>query len=178
MDDRRKHTAADLVNTLSEQDLSNALWELSDEPDHAVIARRIVAQRTKAPLTTIEQLVNLVFSVKDLTAAKWKQHLQFRPGLLHPAARTFQALRILVNDEMASLRELLRLAPHCLRTGGRIGIISFHSGEDRLVKKSFAEGLVNGLYQTVCPDVITPQKEEIASNPRSSSAKFRWAVKA
>jgi 16S rRNA (cytosine1402-N4)-methyltransferase len=96
--------------------------------------------------------------------------------LLHPAARTFQALRILVNDELGCLRELLRIAPYCLRPAGRIGIISFHSGEDRLVKHSFRDGVRNGIYQSAAEDPIVPQFKEIISNPRSASAKFRYAV--
>jgi 16S rRNA (cytosine1402-N4)-methyltransferase len=96
-------------------------------------------------------------------------------GSLHPAARTFQALRILVNDELGSLRELLRVAPYCLRPGGRIGIISFHSGEDRLVKQAFREGVRTGVYESAAAEVITPSVQEVRSNPRSASAKFRWA---
>ena len=72
--------------------------------------------------------------------------------------------------------ELLRIAPYCLRPGGRIGIISFHSGEDRIVKKAFREGVRNGTYQSAADDPIVPQCKEIISNPRSASAKFRWAI--
>jgi 16S rRNA (cytosine1402-N4)-methyltransferase len=175
MDDRRKRTAADMLNTLSERQLSQALWELADEPDHEVIARQIVAQRSVESFTTIAQLVELIFTVKGLTIKDWKRQSRLRPGLLHPAARTFQAMRILVNDELGSLKELLRVAPFCLRPGGRIGIISFHSGEDRLVKKAFAGGLRDGLFNSAATEVIVPDRSEIASNPRSSSAKFRWA---
>jgi 16S rRNA (cytosine1402-N4)-methyltransferase len=177
MDDRRKQTAADLLNTLSEQELSEALLELADEPDHQTIAGRIVAARASQPFVTVEQLVGLILAIKGMTAKDWKEQARRRPGLLHPAARTFQALRILVNDELGALKELLRLAPYCLRPGGRIGIISFHSGEDRLVKKSFASGLHEGIYQAIAGEIITPTRNEIASNPRSASAKFRWACK-
>jgi 16S rRNA (cytosine1402-N4)-methyltransferase len=122
--------------------------------------------------------VQLVFDAKGLTPRAWRQQQRSsKSGLLHPAARTFQALRILVNDELGSLRELLRVASYCLRPGGRIGVISFHSGEDRLVKNSFREGVRNGLYQSSARDAIVPQATEIASNPRSASAKFRWAIK-
>ncbi|MCX5634155.1 MAG: 16S rRNA (cytosine(1402)-N(4))-methyltransferase [Phycisphaerae bacterium] len=75
------------------------------------------------------------------------------------------------------MKELLRLAPYCLRPGGRIGIISFHSGEDRLVKQSFRDGVQAGIYQSATKDAIVPRFREIVSNPRSASAKFRWAVK-
>lgn len=177
MDDRRKQTAAELLNTLSEKELSEALLEFSDEPDHQAIAERIVAARTSRPFTTVEQLVELIFAVRGITPQDWKEQVRQRPGQLHPAARTFQTLRMLVNDELGALKELLRLAPYCLRPGGRIGIISFHSGEDRLVKKSFAAGLHEGLYQAVADEIITPTRNEIAANPRSASAKFRWAQK-
>ncbi len=178
MDDRLRQTGADLLNTLSQEQLSGALWELADEPDHQEIARQIVTRRAVQPITRTSQLVDLIFSVKGLTASTWRrQQRSSKHGLLHPAARAFQALRILVNDEFGSLKELLRVAPYCLRPGGRIGIISFHSGEDRLVKQSFRDGLASGIYESAAKDVIVPQGKDIASNPRSASAKFRWAVK-
>ncbi len=177
MDDRRKRTAADLLNTLSEEALSDALCDLSDEPDHHAIAQRIVNRRQTQPLTRIPQLVKLIFDTKGLSLPEYKQQQRTKPGGLHPAARTFQALRILVNDEQAALKELLRTAPYCLNPGGRIGIISFHSGEDRLVKKTFAQQSRTGIYQAASDKVIVPQQEEIAANTRSKSAKFRWAIK-
>ena len=178
MDDRLRRTGGDLLNSLSEEQLSEALLELADEPDHQEIARRIVAERAARPIARTSQLVQVIFAAKGLTPRAWRQqHRSSKSGLLHPAARTFQALRILVNDELGSLRELLRVAPYCLRPGGRIGVISFHSGEDRLVKNSFREGVRNGTYQSAARDTIVPQAKEIASNPRSASAKFRWAIK-
>ena len=178
MDDRLKRTGADLLNSLSQEQLSEALLELADEPDHQEIARRIVNQRAAQPITRTSQLVQLVFDAKGLTPRAWRQQQRSsKSGSLHPAARTFQALRILVNDELGSLRELLRVAPYCLRPGGRIGVISFHSGEDRLVKDSFREGVRTGTYQSAAQEPIVPQAKEIASNPRSASAKFRWAIK-
>lgn len=177
MDERRKQTAADLLNTLSEEALADALRELADEPDYLSIAQQIIEQREKEPFSRIMQLVELVFEVKGLTLAEYKKQQREHPGGLHPAARTFQALRMLVNDELGSLKELLRVAPYCLRGGGRIGVISFHSGEDRLVKHAFADGLRNGLYQEITDEVITPSRAEIAANSRCASAKFRRAVK-
>jgi len=178
MDDRLRQTGADLLNSLSEEELANALWELADEPDHQKIARRIVARRAEQPITKTSQLVQTIFDAKGLHPKTWRQQQQaLQSGALHPAARTFQALRILVNDELGSLKELLRLAPYCLRPGGRIGIISFHSGEDRLVKKSFREGVRSGTYESIARDVIVPSPEETRSNPRGASAKFRWAIK-
>ena len=176
MDDRLKQTGADLLNTLSEEELSKAFLELADEPDHQKIARLIVTQRTTQAITQTEQLIRIIFHVKGLTPKTWKLQNRAKFGSLHPAARTFQALRILVNDEIGCLKELLRIAPYCLRPAGRIGIISFHSGEDRLVKRSFRDGVRNGIYQSAAPDPLVPRIKEIISNPRSASAKFRWAV--
>lgn len=178
MDQRRKQTAADLLGTMTEEAIGEALRDLADEPDHEIIARRIAERRGHEPLTRAGQLVELILEVKGIDAADFKRQRRQNPGLLHPAARTFQALRMLVNDELASLKELLRVAPDCLRAGGRIGILSFHSGEDRLVKQAFAAGRRYGRYGRTAEEVITPGREEIAANPRSASAKFRWAIKA
>jgi 16S rRNA (cytosine1402-N4)-methyltransferase len=140
------------------------------------IARLIVTQRAVQAITQTEHLVRIIFHVKGLTTKTWQQQNRAKFGQLHPAARTFQALRILVNDELGALRELLRIAPYCLRPGGRIGIISFHSGEDRLVKRSFRDDVRNGIYRSAAKNPIVPRIKEIISNPRSASAKFRWAV--
>ncbi|MFA5553216.1 MAG: 16S rRNA (cytosine(1402)-N(4))-methyltransferase RsmH [Phycisphaerae bacterium] len=176
MDKRIKQTGADLLNSLSQEELSNAFLELADEPDHEKIAEMIVNQRAAGAITQTSQLIRIIFQAKGLTPKKWQQQNRSKFGSLHPAARTFQALRILVNDELDSLRELLRIAPYCLNPGGRIGIISFHSGEDRIVKQAFREGFRAGVYQSVTKSPIEPRIKEIVSNPRSSSAKFRWAV--
>lgn len=177
MDDRLKRTGADLLNSLSEKELSEAFLKLADEPDYKEIARRIVTQRTEQAITQTSQLVDLIFDAKGIDKKIWRQERRSsKSNSLHPAALVFQTLRILVNDELGCLRELLRAAPYCLRQGGRIGIISFHSGEDRLVKHSFRDGVRNGIYQSAAEEAIVPQFEEIKSNPRSASAKFRWAI--
>jgi 16S rRNA (cytosine1402-N4)-methyltransferase len=176
MDSRRQRTAADLLASLSPDELSAALWELADEPDHEEIAQQIVAQRNATPLTTIGQLKELIFTAKGTSEAIWKKQSSSSDG--HPAMRTFQALRILVNDELSAIRQLLRLAPHCLRPGGRIGIISFHSGEDRLVKQAFRDGLRQGVYEAQSDRVIRATSQEAHLNPRSNSAKLRWARRA
>jgi 16S rRNA (cytosine1402-N4)-methyltransferase len=176
MDDRLQQTGADLLRSLSEDELAKALRELADEPDHRQIARMIVARRTAEPIVRTSQLVRLVLDAKGLDPKTWRRQLrEAKAASLHPAARTFQALRILVNDELGVLRELLRVAPYCLRPGGRIGIISFHSGEDRLVKQSFRDGIRSGVYESAAEEVITPTVQEVRANPRSASAKFRWA---
>jgi len=178
MDERLKQTAGDLLNSLSEEKLSKAFLELGDEPDHKEIAHLIVTKRRAEPITKTTQLVDLIFEAKGINKKIWRQQRRSSKSVsLHPAALVFQALRILVNDELGCLKELLRIAPYCLNPGGRIGIISFHSGEDRIVKKAFREGVRNGIYQRAAEEPIVPQREEINSNPRSASAKFRWAVR-
>ena len=92
--------------------------------------------------------------------------------------RTFQAIRILVNDELTALDAFLRDLPHCLAPGGRAAILTFHSGEDRRVKKAFKAGLESGLYARIADEVVRATPEERGRNPRSSSAKLRWAVRA
>jgi len=178
MDGRGKHTAADLVATMSSLELTRALRDLADEPDAEAIAKRIAVVRQQKPICRTEPLVRVVLEAKGLSLHQWRQQLGAGPGALHPAARTFQALRILVNDELSALARLLELAPFCLKQGGRIGILSIHSGEDRLVKGSFRDGLRGGVYDAVCDDVIRPDGQEMRSNPRSSSARFRWARRA
>jgi len=184
MDDRLVTTAADLLMSMSEQALSDAFLSLADEPDHEAIARRIVRQRAIRPIVRTTQLTRLVFSAKGLSRRNWRRQMADRrkdePRIgrqLHPAARTFQALRILVNDELAGLEQFLRVAPYCLRPGGRIGIISFHSGEHRRIDDSFREGHRMGLYGTVADGPLCPGPQERRANPRSASARFRWAVR-
>jgi 16S rRNA (cytosine1402-N4)-methyltransferase len=177
LDNRLQQTGADLLATLSEEKLAGAFRELADEPDDEEIAARIVERRAMEPIQLTSQLVELVMQVKGTTPSRWRQQQRHQPThTLHPAARTFQALRILVNGELDALRELLRLAPYCMRPGGRLGIISFHSGEDRLVKHAFRDGVEEGTYQRASTDVIVPQIRERTYNPRSASAKFRWAA--
>ena len=178
MDSRIPRTAADLLRILPEAKIAAALSDFADEPDAESIARRIVEERGRRPVTRTLELADLIFAVKGLSRRKWREEVAATGDDLHPAARTFQALRILVNDELAALRQLLRVAPACLKAGGRIGIVSFHSGEDRLVKHAFREGLDVGAYSAIAEDVIRPGPEERCANPRSSSAKFRWAVRA
>ncbi|OQY05259.1 MAG: 16S rRNA (cytosine(1402)-N(4))-methyltransferase [Planctomycetales bacterium 4572_13] len=127
MDKRLTTTGADLLMSLPKEELSKSLWELSDEPDHDRIAEWIVNQGRVNAITTVSQLVQLVLNAKGLTERTWKKKQKnTKFGASHPAARTFQTLRILVNDEMGSLKKLLEIAPVCLRKGGRIGIISFY----------------------------------------------------
>ena len=176
MDRRLRQTGADLLATVSQEDLARAFSELADEPEADEIAARIVDRREVESIRNTSQLVELVMEARGITLDRWRQQQRREPApALHPAARTFQALRILINDELGALRELLRLAPYCMQPGGRIGIISFHSGEDRLVKQAFREGFRDGTYHSASADVIVPGSRERTFNPRSKSAKFRWA---
>jgi 16S rRNA (cytosine1402-N4)-methyltransferase len=175
LDPTRPTTAADLLARMSAEELSAALDELSDEPDHERIARWIVNQRQGIELTDVQQLTRLVLAAKGLTENTWKKSEKSDFGRFHPAARTFQALRILVNEEMASLEALLASAADCLAGGGRIGILSFQPGEDRRVRAAFEEGLGQGLYDRISHKPITPSTGEVYRNRRSASARFRWA---
>lgn len=167
MDDRIQRTAADWLAKLDAPALAAALRELADEPDAESIAEAIFAARGRRPLVRTGDLVRAIESVTGKGESG-----------VHPAARTFQALRILVNDELGALKNLLRVLPGCLRSGGRAAILTFHSGEDRLVKHAFERGIGDGAYAEVCPDPIRPAPAERRDNPRSAAAKLRWAVRA
>jgi 16S rRNA (cytosine1402-N4)-methyltransferase len=167
MDNRQEVSAGTLVNTASADELTRIIKTYGEEP--IGFAKRIAKAITEnRPFNTTEELASLV---KQVYVGKWKK--------IHPATRTFQALRIAVNEELRQVEELLPLIPQLLKPGGRIGIISFHSLEDRLVKQYFAEQK-NAGYEAEL-DVLT--KKPIAGdiydvhNPRSRSAKLRVAVK-
>jgi 16S rRNA (cytosine1402-N4)-methyltransferase len=169
MDPTRGKTAAVLINQISPKELESALLELGDETDAPRIVELIVEYRKKKPITTTEELTAIVCEARDFTLKR------AAGAKLHPAARTFQALRILVNREMANLDRLLTVLPACLRPNGIAALISFHSGEDRRVKKSFREGFRDGTYCEISPDPVIADEAEEKENPRSRSAKLRWA---
>ena len=178
MDPRRPRTAADVLRTITCDELATALRELADEPAHQQIARAIIRRRSDRPITRTEALVDVVLSALGLTRRTWRAAVTAGRSELHPAARTFQALRILVNDELQGLDQLLRVAPYCLHPGGRLGILTFHSGEDRRVKHALRDGLRGGLYAQIAEEPQRASPAERRANPRSTSAKFRWAVRA
>ncbi len=178
MDPRRKRTAATVLATIAEADLASALSEHGDEPAAERIARAVVAAREVAPIEGTARLAELVLAAQGLTVDAWKERAKANPGEVHPAARTFQALRILVNDEMSGLERLLAVLPWCLRPGGRVALLSFHSGEDRRVKRAFREGLAAGLYEAISEEVVRASPAEVGSNPRAAPAKLRWARRA
>jgi len=165
MDDRLPHTAADLLASLSGAELSAALRALADEPAHERIARAIVQCRERMPIKTTRQLTRIVLSAMPEQARKQRKS----------AARTFQALRMLVNDELGGLAQWLRVAPYCLRPGGRLAVITFHSGEQGCVEQALADGLRDGIFAAATTQPIRPAPHEIAENPRSRSARLYWA---
>ena len=175
MDDRLPITAADLLAKLSADELSAKLQELADEPDHERIAQAIVQQRADRPITRTRQLARLVLAAQSDSQGVARGDAPAFAGELHPAARTFQTLRMMVNDEVNGLQQLLRIAPYSLRAGGRIGIVSFHSGEHRRVQRAFSEGLQAGVYAVTSEEPIRPALKEIVANPRSRSARLQWA---
>lgn len=177
MDDRLPQSGADLVAGLAEDELAELLRELADEPDAAPIARAIVAARDRAPIVRTHQLVEAVFVGKRLTRAAWRAASAGAGRAVHPAARTFQALRIAVNDELGNLRALLKMAPLLLAPGGRFAVISFQRGEEERVAAAFADGIASGVY-TSASGPLRPTPEERRDNPRSSSARLRVAVRA
>jgi 16S rRNA (cytosine1402-N4)-methyltransferase len=181
MDRSRGRTAAQLLAAISEEDLAMALRQVGDEPLANEIAKGIVEHRKQAPLERTRQLADLVARTTSGSgdgSSKWRLRVSAGRWKSHPAARTFQTLRILVNRELANLEHLLRIAPDILRPGGRAVIITFHSGEDRLVKASFRDGLASGRYQAVADHPIRSTESEKLANPRARSAKLRWAVRA
>jgi 16S rRNA (cytosine1402-N4)-methyltransferase len=164
--------ASELVNTLSEEELAESFLELGDETDAPEIARLIVERREVEPITTTFQLMAIVCEARDFTIKR------AAGAKLHPAARTFQALRIMVNRELGNLDRLIAQLPNVLKPGGVAAIISFHSGEDRRVKHAFRDGFREGVYSAENRDPIIADEEEIAENPRARSAKLRWARRA
>jgi 16S rRNA (cytosine1402-N4)-methyltransferase len=178
MDRTRGRTAAQLLATISESDLRQALEELGDEPEARRIAASIVAARQQESIQRTGDLSRLIMeTMHGRENQGWRLHPAPDRWHIHPAARTFQALRILVNRELANLEQLLRVLPNCLRPGGKTVIISFHSGEDRLVKTAFRAGLRSGNYSNISQEPLLASWRERADNPRSRSAKLRWAQK-
>jgi 16S rRNA (cytosine1402-N4)-methyltransferase len=163
LDDRRTTTAADWVNGAEEKELADVIFEYGEERASRRIARAIVEHRRGQKITTTAQLANLVYRTLG------------RGGKIHPATKTFQALRIVVNDELGSLERLLEAAPSCLKPGGRIAIISFHSLEDRRVKQDFQRNRLEGIYEILTDKPMVPQEDEMRKNPRARSAKMRMA---
>ena len=170
IDKRLKRTAADIVNESDEKSLADLIYQFGQDRASRRIARFIVRQRKAEPIKTTEQLAQIVS--KALGKPK-----RGRRSRIHPATRTFQALRIAVNNELENLKKLLASAPDLLKKGGYIAVISFHSLEDRLVKYDFRQNESSGIYSIVTKKPIVPTQEEIRENRRARSAKLRISQK-
>jgi 16S rRNA (cytosine1402-N4)-methyltransferase len=164
MNTQSGETAEQVVNRVDEVTLANLIYEFGEERRSRRIARAIVRSR---PIRTTAQLADVVSA-----AARPMNPAERR---IHPATRTFQALRIFVNRELEDLRELLKTAPQMLKPGGRLVVISFHSLEDRIVKDAMREGAKQGVYRLLTKKPVTASEDEIDRNPRARSAKLRAA---
>ncbi len=157
-------TAEQVVNRFDERELADVIYEFGEERRSRRIARAIVRAR---PISTTAHLAEIVSA-----AARPMNQAERR---IHPATKTFQALRILVNRELDDLKDLLSAVPQILRPGGRVVVISFHSLEDRIVKDAIRDGSHGGVFRVLTKKPITADEEEIDRNPRSRSAKLRAA---
>jgi len=165
--DRNSYISAyDLLNNLNEEEISALLWNFGQERWHNRIARYLVQERQKHPIATTKELSNIV-----IQAIPYK----YRNYRIHPATRTFQAVRIAVNRELETLETGLKKAVEFLSRGGRICVISFHSLEDRVVKFGFRQLATNNVINIVTPKPLTPQPSEVRDNSSSRSAKLRVA---
>ena len=162
MDTRSGLTAEQVVNQADEEDLANLIYEFGEERRSRRIARAIVRAR---PLSTTAELARVISAVAP----------PIKGDKIHPATRTFQALRIRVNDELGEIQTLLKSAGSLLKPGGRVVMISFHSLEDRLVKDSFRESARLGELEILTKKPVTAIEQEALRNPRSRSAKLRAA---
>jgi 16S rRNA (cytosine1402-N4)-methyltransferase len=166
-------SAAERLKDISLAELEGMLIENADEPYAGEIARAIVSERRKAPVETTLQLQHII--EKALARVPEKER---REAVKKSCARTFQALRIDVNSEFEVLESFLEKLPSVLKPGGRVAILTFHSGEDRLVKKSFKQLYREGIYREISTEVIRPSAEECNRNSRARSTKMRWAIRA
>jgi 16S rRNA (cytosine1402-N4)-methyltransferase len=166
MNPQRGQPASALLASIKTAELADLLRANADEPHADRIASAVI---TSLPVTSTTGLAGII-----------RSELERRPTISAgevevSVRRVFQALRIAANDEFGALDMFLRRLPHCLKPGGRVAILTFHSGEDRRVKHTFKAGLRDGLFSAISDDVIRPSPAELRANPRSSSAKLRWA---
>jgi 16S rRNA (cytosine1402-N4)-methyltransferase len=169
MDPHQELTADQVVNHMGEEELANVIYEFGEERRSRRIARAIVRARPIRSTAHLAQVISAALrSMKKDHGAREK---------IHPATRTFQAIRIFVNRELDDLKALLEAAPKILKSGGRLVVISFHSLEDRIVKDAIRAGREAGIYNVLTRKPVTATEEEIDRNPRSRSAKLRAAEK-
>lgn len=166
MDARLRITAYDIVNRYKERDLSDLIEKFGDERFHNRIARYIATERSKKPIETADELAAIIHKAVGS---------RYRKSRIDPATRTFQAIRIAVNDELVSLEEGIKKSIPWLKFSARICVISFHSLEDRIVKNLFKGYSKLGILKILTKKPMRPSEEEITSNPRSRSARFRVA---
>jgi len=164
MDPGQKVSAKDLVNRLREEELSGLIKDFGEERFHRRIARAIVERRREKKIETTDDLASVIYRA-----------VGGRRGKLDPATRTFQAIRIAVNDELAALKDGLEQVVTRLNAGGRLAVISFHSLEDRIVKNKFKEYSARGLVKILTKKPVRPTDAEVAENPRSRSGRLRVA---
>lgn len=166
--------ASERLRKMNREEIEGMLIDNSDEPYAAEIARAIVGRNRKGQkIDTTTKLAELIGETLAFLPEKERKE-----AVKKSCARVFQALRIDVNSEFEVLEAFLTKLPSCMAPGGRIAILTFHSGEDRLVKRAFKEGKKAGIYSEVAEDVIRPSSEECVKNPRAKSTKMRWAVRA
>jgi 16S rRNA (cytosine1402-N4)-methyltransferase len=171
MNPGRDQSAAALLARLTEPELAGLLAENADESRAEFIARAVCRAQAQRPIRRTGELARVIYqALSPAQRANEEADAAVR--------RSFQALRIAVNDEFGALETFLRHLPGCLKSGGRAAILTFHSGEDRRVKSSFRDGERNGIYSAIARDVIRPGADEVRANPRAASAKLRWAVRA
>lgn len=170
LDDRLKISAADIVNSRDEKGLADLIYDFGQERASRKIARSIVLYRQKKKIDSTVELVNIICQALKCSPKSHKSKV-------HPATKTFQALRIAVNHELENLEKFLQAAPDLLKKNGKIAVISFHSLEDRIVKTNFKENKAARIYEIVTKKPITASAAERLENPRSRSAKLRMAVK-
>lgn len=166
MDQDSSLSAKDLVNSLEEEELAAIIFELGEERFSRRIARAIIQYRSRKVIATAKELEEIIFTSVPVS---------YRRQRLHPATRTFQAIRIAVNKELESLSLAMDKCAGFLKEGGRIGVISFHSLEDRIVKNKFRELSKNGVMSLVTKKPLRPSEREVHTNPRARSARFRIA---
>ena len=174
MNQEKGISAAERLDTISREELAGMLYENSDEPYCEELAKAITEEiRRGNRIDTTTKLRGVIEKALDFLPEKEKQET-----VKKTCQRTFQALRIDVNHEFEVLYEFMEKLPGALKPGGRVAILTFHSGEDRLVKQALKEGYREGIYSDYAKDVIRPSAQECAQNGRARSTKMRWAVRA
>ena len=167
-------SAAERLAQIDEGELAGMLWENSDEPYAEELAHAVVNERRHGkPIDTTTRLREVIKETLSFLPEKEK-----KDTVKKTCQRTFQALRIDVNNEFEVLYEFMEKLPGALKPGGRAAILTFHSGEDKLVKKALKQGYKEGVYSEIANDVVRPSAEECAQNGRARSTKMRWAVRA